>query len=126
MLPVDTEISGLVTDVKESGRVKGKASIGFRFNRIAVRGETHPIQTARVLWEAAHKKGDDAKKGGIGAGLGAVVGGIAGGGSGAAVGAVAGGAGTVLATKGREVEVPAGTMVTVLVQKPLTVRVPIK
>ena len=125
-LPVDTEISGSVTDVKESGRVKGKASIGFRFNRIAVRGETHPIQTARVLREAAHKKGDDAKKGGIGAGLGAVVGGIAGGGSGAAIGAVAGGAGTVLATQGREVEVPAGTVVTVLVQKPLTVRVPIK
>ena len=33
-VPEGAEISGLVTDVKESGRVKGKASIGFRFNRI--------------------------------------------------------------------------------------------
>jgi hypothetical protein len=125
-VPEGAELSGTVTDAKESGRVKGKASIGFRFNRIVVSGESHPIQTARVIREAEHKKGDDVKKGGLGAGLGAVVGGIAGGGSGAAIGAVAGGTGTVLATKGREIEVPPGTVVTVLLQKPLTVRVPVK
>jgi hypothetical protein len=125
-VPEGAELSGTVTDAKESGRVKGRATIGFRFNRIVVRGETHTIQTARVIREAEHKKGDDVKKGGLGAGLGAVVGGIAGGGSGAAIGAVAGGTGTVLATKGREVEVPPGTVVTVLLQKPLTVQVPVK
>jgi hypothetical protein len=119
-------MSGSVTDVKQSGRVKGKASIAFRFSRLVVGGEVHRIQTARVLREAQQNKRDDVKKGGIGAGLGAVVGGIAGGGSGAAIGAVAGGTGTVLATKGREVEVPPGTIVTVLIQKPLTIRVPIK
>ena len=37
-----------------------------------------------------------------------------------------GGAGTVLATKGREVSYHTGTVVTVLVQKPLTVRVQIE
>jgi hypothetical protein len=66
------------------------------------------------------------KKGGSGAGLGAVVGGIAGGGKGAAIGAVAGGAGTVLATKGCEVEIAPGTVVTAVLQSALTVRVPIK
>jgi hypothetical protein len=125
-VPEGAELSGTVTDAKESGRVKGRATIGFRFNRIVVRGETHTIQTARVIREAEHKKGDDVKKGGLGAGLGAVVGGIAGGGSGAAIGAVAGGTGTVLATKGREVEVPPGSVVTVLLQKPLMVQVPVK
>ena len=101
-LPKGTELSGTVTDVKESGRVKGKASIAFRFERLLFDGENHRVQTARVTLEAEQKKSDDVKKGGIGAGLGAVVGGIAGGGKGAAIGAVAGGAGTVLATKGRE------------------------
>jgi hypothetical protein len=43
----------------------------------------------------------------------AVVGGIAGGGTGAAIGAVARASGTVLATKGREIQVPAGTIVDV-------------
>ena len=126
VVPEGAELSGVVTDAKESGRVKGKASIGFRFNRIVVGGERHSIQTAQVIREAEHKKGDDVKKGGLGAGVGAVVGGIAGGGTGAAIGAVAGGTGTVLATKGREVEVPPGTVVTVLLQKPLTVQVPVK
>ena len=58
------------------------------------------------------------KKGGVGAGLGAIVGGIAGGGKGAAIGAVAGGTGTVPATKGREVEIAPGTVVTACCRAP--------
>ena len=76
--------------------------------------------------EAAADKKSDVKKGALGAGAGALVGGAIGGGSGAAVGAVAGGAGTVLATKGKEVEIPSGTVVSVLVQDPITVRVAVK
>lgn len=126
VLPKGTEVSGTVTDVKQSGRVKGKATIAFRFERLSFDGESHRIQTARVTREAAQHKGDDVKKGGVGAGLGAVVGGIAGGGGGAAIGAVAGGTGAVLATKGREVEIPPGTVVSALLQTALTVRVPVK
>lgn len=125
-VPQGAEIRGVVSDAKQSGRVKGKASIGLAFDRIVVRGETHQIETAPVVLEAQDKKSDDVKKGGIGAGLGAVVGGIAGGGTGAAIGAVAGGAGAVLGTKGREIEVPAGTVVDVLMQSPLTLRIPVK
>ncbi len=125
-VPKGAELIGAVSDVKESGRVKGKASIGFRFDRMVVRGDTLQIQTARVMQEAGDKKSDDVKKGGIGAGLGAVVSGIAGGGTGAAIGAVAGGTGAVLGTKGREVEIPAGTVVNVLLQTPVTLQVPIK
>jgi hypothetical protein len=125
-LPEGAAMSGFVTDVKESGRVKGKATLAFRFDRVSTQGETHRIQTARVTRQAEQKKSDDVKKGGVGAGVGAIVGGVAGGGSGAAIGAVAGGAGAVLATKGREVQVPPGTVVTVLMQEPLTVRVPVK
>jgi hypothetical protein len=125
-VPQGAEMRGVVSEAKESGRVKGKASLGIAFDRLVVRGETLKLQTAPVVLEAQDKKSDDVKKGGLGAGLGAVVGGIAGGGTGAAIGAVAGGAGTVLATKGREVELPAGTIVNVLLQSPLTLQVPIK
>jgi hypothetical protein len=126
VLPKGAELSGSVTDVKQSGRVKGKAALVFHFDRLSARKETHKIQTAAVTIEAEGSTKKDVKKGGIGAGVGAIVGGIAGGGSGAAIGAVVGGAGTVLATKGDEVQVPAGTVVPVLVQEGLTVRVPIK
>jgi hypothetical protein len=126
VLPANTQITGLVTDVKQSGRVKGKASIAFRFMRVSAWNEDHKIQTARVILDADDSKKDDVKKGGLGAGLGAVVGGIAGGGTGAAIGAVTGGTAAVVGTKGKEVEVPAGTVVQVLVQDPFTVRMPVK
>ena len=103
-LPKGTEITGTVTDVKESGRVKGKARSRSASNGCCSTTRTIAVQTARVTVEAQQKKSDDVKKGGAGAGLGAIVGGIAGGGKGAAIGAVAGGTGAVLATKGREVE----------------------
>jgi len=125
-LPTGTQVLGSVVDAKASGRVKGRALVAFRFDRLVVNHETVRIQTAAVSLEAGADTKSDVKKGGIGAGLGAVVGGIAGGGKGAAIGAVAGGAGTVLATKGKEVEVPSGTVVSVLLQDPLTVTVPVK
>ena len=125
-IPSGSAITGSVTDVSESGRVKGKASIAFRFDRLVVRGETYRIQTARVTQEAAQDKKSDVKKGGVGAGLGAVVGGVIGGGKGAAIGAVAGGTGAVLGTKGSEVQIAPGTAVAVLLQDPITMQVPIK
>jgi hypothetical protein len=124
VLPKGAELVGSVIDAKESGRVKGRAAIAFRFTQVSAHGDTYPIQTAQVTLEAAQQKSDDVKKGALGGGLGAVVGGIAGGGTGAAIGAVAGTAGTVLATKGREVSVAPGTVVTVLMQEAATVRVP--
>jgi hypothetical protein len=125
-LPAGTQLLGSVTEAAESGRVKGKASVAFRFDRLVVDGETVRVQTATVHREAAGDTKSDVKKGGLGAGAGAIVGGVLGGGKGAAVGAVAGGAGTVLATKGQEVEIPSGTVVSVLVQDPITVRVAVK
>lgn len=125
-IPAGSQLSGTVIEANESGRVKGKASIAVRFDRLVVRGESMKIQTARVAQEAAQNKKEDIKKGGIGAGLGAAVGGIVGGGKGAAIGAVAGGAGTVLATKGDEVQIAPGTVVSVLLQDPITVSVPVK
>jgi hypothetical protein len=125
VVPAGAEITGSVLETRESGRVKGRASVILQFDRLVVRGESHRIQTTRITREAESKKGDDVKKGGIGAGVGAIVGGIAGGGTGAAVGGVVGGTGAVLATKGREVELPAGTTVATRLREPLKVLVPV-
>jgi len=98
----------------------------YTLNRLVVDGETLRIQTANVRRQAAADTKSDVKKGGLGAGAGAIVGGVLGGGKGAAIGAVTGGAATVLATKGGEVELPSGTVVSVLVQDPIMVRVALK
>ena len=126
MLPTGTELRGTVLESTRSGRVKGKASLAFRFDRMTVRGDRLTIQTARIASDAASSTSSDVKKGAIGGVGGAIVGGIAGGGTGAAIGAAAGATGTVLATRGNEVRLPAGTIVTTTLQKPLTILVPIE
>ena len=124
-VPAGTEILGTVREARRSGRVKGRASIAFRFERLIVRDERYPIQTAQVTRQAESDRSDDVKKGVIGGAAGAIVGGIVGGGRGAAIGAGAGATGAVLATRGDEVELPAGTTVSTTLQEPLKVVVPI-
>ena len=100
-------VNGRVVDAEGSGRVSGKANIRLVLTSIAEAGKTHPIVTKPFVAEAeATKKRDGGIIGGA-AGIGAAIGAIAGGKGGAAKGAVIGGAagtGTVLATKGKEVE----------------------
>ena len=127
-LPKGAELVGSVTEAERSGRVKGRASVAFRFQRLTAWDEIHDIQTARIAREAASTKKEDATKVGIGAGAGALIGAIAGGGKGAAIGSAVGagaGTGAVMATRGDEVSLPAGTTVTATLQEPLTVRVPL-
>jgi hypothetical protein len=108
--PRGSILSGKLTNVQRSGRVEGKATMSLQLTSITIDGTEYPIQTDIVSIEAESTKGKDATKVGIGAGLGAVIGAIAGGGKGAAIGgAVGAGAGgaTVLATRGKEVELEA-------------------
>jgi len=122
-------LRGIVTAVERSGRVKGRANVAFRFDRLSAGGTTYDIATRPISREAEATKGRDAAKIGIGAGGGAVIGGIVAGKSGAARGAVIGGAagtGVVLATRGEEVRLPAGTAVRITLTSPLTVRAPVR
>ena len=130
-LPAGTVVVGHVTGVERSAKVKGRASIAFRFNEIDLPGEggREDISTGTISRVARATKKKDATKIGVGAGAGAVIGGLLGGGDGAAKGAaIGGGAGTaaVLATRGEEVRIPAGTSVAARLTAPLTVRVPMK
>lgn len=127
VLPAGTRFSGVVTDAKESGRVKGRAAIAFRFSSARVGDMDYDVRSASISRLAPATKGEDATKIGIGAGAGAVIGGILGGKDGAAKGAaVGGGAGTgvVLATRGQEVRLGPGADVVTTLTAPLTIRVP--
>lgn len=126
VLPAGTELAGSVTAVERSGRVKGRAHIGYRFNSLSHDGERYDITTAPLSHQAEATKGEDATKIAIGAGAGAAIGALLGGGDGAAKGAAIGGAagtGAVLATRGEEVRLGPGATVTTRLTAPLTVRV---
>jgi hypothetical protein len=112
LLPGGTVVKGRVTDAVGSGRVKGRARVTVEFDRIVVRGRAHELEGARIAVEARGEGGRDAKlvAGGTAAGaiLGALVDGKKGMIRGALVGTAAGG-GAAPASKGREVELSAGS-----------------
>ncbi len=127
-LPEGTAVVGHITDAQRSAKVKGRATVAFRFTRIDLPGEggMTNIRTGTVTRTAEGTKKQDAAKIGGGAVGGAIIGGIIGGGDGAAKGAAiggAGGTGVVLATRGKEVSVAAGTPLSVKLTSPLTLRV---
>jgi hypothetical protein len=127
VIPEGAEVVGSVVEANQAGRVKGRASVAFRFNRVTVAGQTFDIRTARVAREAEPTKGEDAKKVGIGAGAGAIIGAIAGGKKGAAVGTAVGGgagAGAVLATRGDEVRLGAGAPVRTTIEDAVKIMAP--
>jgi hypothetical protein len=125
VLPAGASLTGVVTDVERSGRVKGRARIAYRFNALSHDGAQYKVTTAPVSHMAEATKGEDATKIAIGAGAGAAIGAVLGGGDGAAKGAAIGGAagtGAVLATRGEEVRLGPGAAVTTRLTAPLTVR----
>src|SRR5262245_27529616 len=93
VLPQGSRITGIVTDARRSGKVKGRAHVSVRFDSIVPRGEDHRyhIRTAPVGRTAAATKKKDALEIGAPAAGGAIIGGLIGGKKGAAIGTAAGG-----------------------------------
>jgi hypothetical protein len=126
VLPAGSVFRGEVVDVARAGRVQGRARLGLRFTSVTIGDAREDLRTNPVTFEGEATKGEDAAKVGAGAGVGAVIGGLLGGGSGAAKGAAIGGAagaGTVLATRGREVELPSGSNINATLASEIDVRV---
>jgi hypothetical protein len=125
VIPAGAAITGHVTHVDDSDKVKGRAELGFRFTRLTAGSVTYDIDTKPLSYVAEATKKDDAVKIGVGAGVGALIGAIAGGKKGAAIGtAVGAGAGTgvVLATDGKEIRLAEGRKLKVSLTNPLTIR----
>jgi hypothetical protein len=118
-------VEGVVVDSDPGGKVKGVASMTLGLKKLTLAdGRTIDLQTKTVAQEAASSKKKDAKKIGIGAGVGTAIGAIAGGGKGAAIGAaVGGGAGTAaaLATHGDPATVGSETLLNFALDQPFTI-----
>lgn len=129
VLPVGTEVAGVVTDVAQSGRVKGRARVAMQFSRLTRDGDRYEFQSQTIEREANGTKAKDAATIGLGTGAGAALGAILDGASGATRGAVIGGAagtGAVLATRGEEVRLEPGEALDTQLTGPLSVRVRIQ
>lgn len=127
-LPEGSVVTGVVTDARRSGKVKGRAHVAVRFDAVSPRGEDerYEIATRPVGRVAPGTKKKDALEIGAPAAGGALIGAIVGGKKGALIGSAAGGgAGTavVLSTRGREVHLARGAALVLRLTQPLTVKV---
>jgi hypothetical protein len=118
-------VQGKVIESEKAGRVSGVPSLAVHLIRLRTSdGQDVAVETERFRKEGRSERGEDLKKVGAGAVIGAAIGAIAGGGKGAAIGAGVGGAagaGTAVATRGKPVELPVETRLTFRLQQPVTI-----
>ncbi|MEQ1911895.1 MAG: hypothetical protein ABMA15_23955 [Vicinamibacterales bacterium] len=127
VLPVGTEVFGSVVEAMPSQRIKGRAYVVVRFERVKTGGFDLKIRSAPLRREAASTVKRDAKRTGIGAAIGGAVGAVVGKsksalGIGAAAGAGVAGAEAAL-TKGAEIRLAPGTPLSIKLSEALTVEV---
>lgn len=123
----EARLTGHISSIQKSGKVKGRTSMNLAFDSIELRDGRRGVLRGYVTRvygddsgradneggvESSSRTKQTVKRAGIGAGVGAIIGGIAGGGKGAAIGLIIGGAGGAgsLAVKGsKELKIESGT-----------------
>lgn len=122
LIPAGSTVRGVISGVTKTTRMERKGSLTVAFDQLTVRGRDYPIRgTVTQAIESEGIKGE-ANRIGAGAGVGAIIGGIIGGVKGALLGVLIGGGGTVAATEGKDVTLPAGTILRVRLDTPPAIR----
>ena len=122
LIPAGSTVRGVVSGVTKTTRMERKGSLTVAFDQLTVNGRDYPMRgTVTQALESEGIKGE-ATKIGAGAGVGAIIGGIIGGVKGALLGVLIGGGGTVAATEGKDVTLPAGTILRVRLDTPPAIR----
>jgi hypothetical protein len=122
LIPAGSLLTGVVSGVDRAGRMDRKGSITLAFEKLTVRGVTYDIRA--LVSQAVESRGlrGEMAKITAGAGVGAMIGGVIGGVGGALAGLAIGGGGILLATEGADVKVPAGTVLRIRFDAPVTIR----
>ena len=122
LVPAGAVLHGVVSSVKPAGRVDRTGSLTLSFDRMTVSGRDYPVRgMATQIFESGGIR-EEVGTAGAGAGVGGVVGGLLGGVQGAILGAVIGAGGAVAATDGKDISLPAGSIIRVRLDQELMVR----
>lgn len=111
--PRGTTVYGRLVAAKAAGNMSGGAELSLELTDILINGTAYPLYSDTYELRGKGQGSNTAKKIVGGAGLGALIGGLAGGGKGAGIGVLAGAAGgTALsaATKGKQISIPAESL----------------
>jgi hypothetical protein len=122
LIPAGSTVRGVVSNVEKAGNIDRSGSLSLAFDRIVINGREYPLRAMATQIFESRGVLDEGKTVGTAGAVGAVVGGIIGGLKGAVIGAIVGSGGVIAATEGKDIELPAGTIVRVRFDSPLNVR----
>lgn len=122
LIPAGSVMRGIVTSVNRASRTDRKGSLTVSFNQVTVGNRSYSMRGS--VTQAIESDGIRGEAGRIGAGsaVGAIIGGIVGGVKGALLGVLIGGGGTMVATEGKDVTLPQGTLLRVRLDTPPEIR----
>jgi hypothetical protein len=122
LIPAGSVMRGIVSSVDRASRTDRKGSLTVSFDQVTVNGRNYPMRG--TVTEALESEGIRDEVGRIGAGsaVGAIIGGIIGGVKGALIGVLVGAGGTIAATEGKDVTLPAGSILRVRLDTPPAIR----
>jgi hypothetical protein len=122
LIPAGSVLRGVVRSVESAGRLDRTGRLTLGFDQITIRGRNYPMRA--TVTQAIESEGIRGEAGriGTGAGIGGILGGILGGFKGVLTGILVGAGGVIAATEGKEATLPAGTVLRVRLDTPLTVR----
>lgn len=119
LVPAGATVRGFVSAVESAGRLDRKGSLTLAFDQIVVNGREYPIRgLATQVFESRGLR-DEVRTVGAGGAVGAIIGGIVGGLKGALIGAAVGGGGVIAATEGKDIELPAGSIIRIRMDTPV-------
>jgi hypothetical protein len=125
VIPDGSRVQGTVTVVERAQRPARGGRLNLSFDRLLLDDGTTVDLSARIV--QVHEdfgSGGTVKQGAIGAAIGGILGKVIGGTKGAIVGVLLGGAGGAISSNGDDVELPAGTVFTLQLDRPTTVPTP--
>lgn len=122
LVPAGSVVRGVVSNVKKAGRIDRSGSLTLSFDQMVVSGREMPIRaTATQVFESKGIR-EEAGTAGVGAGVGGIIGGVLGGLKGAILGAVIGAGGAIAATDGKDINLPAGSIIRIRLDQDVNVR----
>jgi hypothetical protein len=122
LVPAGSSVRGFVSSASAAGNIDRTGNMTLAFDELTVNGREYPLRAMATGAFESRGIRDEAGTVGTAGAVGAVVGGIIGGLKGAVIGAVVGAGGVIAATEGKDVELPAGTIVRIRLDSPVRVR----
>jgi hypothetical protein len=122
LVPAGSMVRGVVKAVEKAGRIDREGELTLAFDQMVIDGREYAMRAlATQVYESGGIR-EEMKTIGTAGAVGAIVGGLIGGLKGVLIGAAVGTGGVIAATEGKDIELPAGTIIRIRLDTPVQIK----